>query len=810
MFRYCIVIILSCFVSNRVFTQNLPPTIVAEGDQEYCGNIPMAIVTSVSITDPDSGDFTLDNVTAQISEGYVSNEDILILNGVHPNIESSWDVQEGKLTLKGTASFSEFEEAIRSIVYETTQINFLQDKSFSINLGDGNFLPSTGHYYLYVPSNGISWQTSRVNAQNSEYFGLQGYLATLTSEEEAQFAGEQSPGTGWIGASDEDVEGAWKWVTGPEAGLVFWNGEANGNPVGNAFSFWNTGEPNNFGDEDYAHITDPSIGISGSWNDLPNQGDTTGPSSPFYPRGYIVEFGGMPGDPVVNLSASTRIVTPKMTLNTSIVCSDSPSVLSVTSNTSTVLWFETIFSSTVLNSGFDYETTLEQTTTFWLLPLFDGCSGGDKIPFTVQVIDGPEALDIDIIQCDDLIFDGFTDVSLSLYAEDITNGVTQNRTVSFFEDINLSTEISGALFTNTTNPQTVYAQVIDTASGCSATAQIYIEVNANTINAVTLESCANTAEAGITSFDLTMVNEQISGNVPPNFSIDFYDTYEDAAIQVDPLPVLYENSVPYTQTIYGRVDTQDGACFTIVEISLKVKEFPDILEEEIVFYCLNDFPKTIILNGGVINDIPNNYYYNWSTGETTMAISINEIGTYTVEVSSLNGCTKTRTIQVQPSNIASIEAVVVADLNANNSITVLVSGEGDYTFALDDSNGSYQFLNVFQNVSSGRHTIYVKDVKNNCGISSQEVSVIGYSKYFTPNGDGYNDSWQLKGISEQFQPTSKVHIFDRFGRLLYTLNSPLDTWDGTFNGQAMPASDYWFSAILEDGRVFNGHFTLKR
>ena len=193
-----------------------------------------------------------------------------------------------------------------------------------------------------------------------------------------------------------------------------------------------------------------------------------------------------------------------------------------------------------------------------------------------------------------------------------------------------------------------------------------------------------------------------------------------------------------------------------------------------------------------------------------MTISINEIGTYTVEVSSVNGCAKTRIIEVKPSNIGSIEAVVVTDLNANNSITILVSGEGDYTFALDISNGSYQSSNVFENVSSGLHTVYVKDEKNNCGIASQEVSVIGYSKYFTPNGDGFNDFWSLNGISEEFQPTSKVQIFDRFGRLLYTLSAPSDTWDGTFNGQALPTSDYWFSAILEDGRMFNGHFTLKR
>lgn len=111
---------------------------------------------------------------------------------------------------------------------------------------------------------------------------------------------------------------------------------------------------------------------------------------------------------------------------------------------------------------------------------------------------------------------------------------------------------------------------------------------------------------------------------------------------------------------------------------------------------------------------------------------------------------------------------------------------------------------------SGIYTIYIRDIKNDCGISSDQFSVIGYPKFFTPNGDGTNDFWQLKGISDQFQPNSEIFIFDRYGKLLYTLNSPFDQWDGTFNGQPLPTSDYWFSATLQDGRSFRGYFTLKR
>ena len=162
-----------------------------------------------------------------------------------------------------------------------------------------------------------------------------------------------------------------------------------------------------------------------------------------------------------------------------------------------------------------------------------------------------------------------------------------------------------------------------------------------------------------------------------------------------------------------------------------------------------------------------------------------------------------------PSNIATITDIEIVDASGNNSITAIVSGEGDYEFALDNIDGPYQDSSTFEDVQPGLYMVFVRD-KNNCGIIDDIVSVIGFPKFFTPNNDSKNDFWQVKGISNQFQANSSILIFDRFGKLLKELDPLGPGWDGTYNGAKMPTSDYWFKVKLEDGRTFTSHFTLKR
>src|SRR5690606_39444214 len=96
---------------------------------------------------------------------------------------------------------------------------------------------------------------------------------------------------------------------------------------------------------------------------------------------------------------------------------------------------------------------------------------------------------------------------------------------------------------------------------------------------------------------------------------------------------------------------------------------------------------------------------------------------------------------------------------------------------LDD--GPFQDSNYFEPVSPGKHTITITD-KNGCGTVKLEVTIIDYPQFFTPNEDGYHDTWKIIGI--EAYPTAKIYIFDRYGKLLKQLSPTGSGWDGTYNG----------------------------
>ncbi|ESU20946.1 hypothetical protein FEDK69T_27300 [Flavobacterium enshiense DK69] len=89
---------------------------------------------------------------------------------------------------------------------------------------------------------------------------------------------------------------------------------------------------------------------------------------------------------------------------------------------------------------------------------------------------------------------------------------------------------------------------------------------------------------------------------------------------------------------------------------------------------------------------------------------------------------------------------------------------------------------------------------------------IGYPRFFTPNGDGYNDTWNIWSLSND-QPNAEIHIFDRYGKLVKQIVPGGNGWDGLFNGQTLPSTDYWFTVKYKENgaeKIFKAHFSMKR
>ncbi|WP_044399148.1 T9SS type B sorting domain-containing protein [Lacinutrix sp. Hel_I_90] len=446
------------------------------------------------------------------------------------------------------------------------------------------------------------------------------------------------------------------------------------------------------------------------------------------------------------------------------------------------------------------------------------CYTTDSINIVINPI--PEVFDADIYQCDDQeMIDGFTTFNLTEANSDLTGNATDRSTQFFLtqnDAQNNTNAINGNAYNNVSNPETLYVRVTNDITGCFNFTTLTLETSDTQINDyIATPVCDELgSEDGINTFNLDDFSSDILNGLPAGLTINYYETPNDALLENNALSTAFENTVPYSQIIYVRVEN-DNACYGINEVLLTITPLPDLEDDETIFYCLNEFPQTITLDAGLNDTNSGNYSLNWSTSEVSQTIAINTTGTYTVTVTNNDTlCEKTRTILVEPSNIATVENIEVIDGSLNNNqITVLTSGEGNYLYALIDAEGiqsSFQESNVFSQLQPGIYSIVVRDIKNNCGITNDMVSVIGFPLYFTPNNDGQNDTWQVYGVSRTFQANSEILIFDRYGKLLTQINPSGQGWDGTFNGNPMPTNDYWFTVKLQDGRTYRDHFTLKR
>ncbi|PZX94860.1 gliding motility protein [Flavobacterium aquariorum] len=454
--------------------------------------------------------------------------------------------------------------------------------------------------------------------------------------------------------------------------------------------------------------------------------------------------------------------------------------------------------------------------------------------YALPVLNSP----ITLVQCDDDT-DGISNFNVT----EKNSFVSANSTIETFTYYTTmegaNTEDASVFITNpisfASGNKSIWVRV-ENSNGCFSIAQLNLIVSTTQINSNfkrTLEICDDFVDAtnddkdGISSFDFSSVITDIQALLPSlssNYAIKFYSNESDALSETNPIlnPSNYRNTTPNQQDIWVRVDSNlDNACFGLgAYVSLQVNPKPNIdtndNQNSNKLVCSNLPSFFVKLDAGIIDNTPtSDYKYIWSKdgsiipGENNYTLDVNEEGIYTVTVSTPKDCSRTRIIKVTASDIAHLDSVSISDLSSYNTVTANVSGQGNYGYSIDLPNGPFQESNVLENVPSGIHDLYIYD-KNGCGTLPKTIAVLGIPKFFTPNNDGFNDYWNIKGANETFNSGAKILIFDRYGKLIKQVLASGNGWDGTFTGNPMPADDYWYTIKLEDGREAKGHFSLKR
>lgn len=408
------------------------------------------------------------------------------------------------------------------------------------------------------------------------------------------------------------------------------------------------------------------------------------------------------------------------------------------------------------------------------------------------------------------------------------------------------------VYTNTVQyQQQIFVRVQNTVTGCEFTAPLWLNagvtpmVNPIVVNA-TITECDNAdgVDDGYAVFDLTVAGQEALGTpAPANYSVQYFTSATDAASNINPIatPTAFRNTVYGGQQIWVRItnETTPGKCYVVLDFNIVVNTLQTPLitstgghDTLCVDYNNGAVYRYVELNSSLVNA---GYTYSWYIngtqlpGAASASYTASAAGDYTLQITDAFGCTVTSAVfTVQQSGPASLKGDGIVVSNAftdNQTVTVLAEGFGEYQYSIapegEPATSPWQNSNVFENLPLGYYTVYIRDIKTDdaCDmVPVPGVSVIDYPKFFTPNADGYNDYWNITGMTQSHYPDAKIMIYDRYGKLLKQIRPAQGAtdnsgWDGTYNGHPLPSDDYWFSIeFTENGikREYKAHFALKR
>ena len=375
-------------------------------------------------------------------------------------------------------------------------------------------------------------------------------------------------------------------------------------------------------------------------------------------------------------------------------------------------------------------------------------------------------------------------------------------------------------FVNQTNPQQIFFRAYN-QNGCYDTGSFLIETSFNQINDIpNMNQCDDSDDIidnQIATFNLLDKAQQIINQLAltNNETVSFYNSFNEAQTKLNRLRPFLNSQ---TKTIWFRIDTPEQ-CGGIGQFDINVVETPtlDNINETYTICISPEMHTDIIIDAG------NYTSFAWKDNNqniisTNQYFQITNPGIYSVTVSNNQfgiECTNTKTFNVSYPPPPTVKSVEITNNNDTNNIIVELNDTGNFSFALNNqnyftSNNTY----TFNNVPFGVHTIYIKDA-NFCKPSIKfEKTIVSFPNFFTPNNDGNNDTWLVPGINSKNFKKIDIKVFNRFGKLIFTLNDNNATigWDGTYNGIPLSSNTFWYNAKLTDINdkkiIQNGAFSL--
>jgi gliding motility-associated-like protein len=481
------------------------------------------------------------------------------------------------------------------------------------------------------------------------------------------------------------------------------------------------------------------------------------------------------------------------------------------------------YDSVIWNFG-DGQTSTEEapnhvynTAGVYSVSLTMSLNGIQRDPLIKQLIisEPPKVISdtYDLIQCD--IYDanpndGISAFNLTQANEAISLNTNEPLEVYYYKSLleatndSLNVKALTDIYTNSVNNELIYAKVYKANTECYSIARVKLKTTQSLDIGLLELSVCDFDNDNMADFNLEAQAEKIAIqlNLPFDISITFYEQEYDALIGVNALPGIYSAK---SKTLFVRVES-DNICYGNGLLHLKVKQFP-VISNQTFAVCPIDFPITI--DSGISDDQVGAYNYYWNIQETTNKITVNQPGIYAVTVTEpIANCSKTISIIIEQ-----YESPIIGKLEIEGrSMSVLLNNSDleKFVFKVDEQI-DFQKSNLFLNLEPGLHTVYVSDV-NSCEIVNHEFYIFGFPKYFTPNNDGSNDTWNAYGLNIADFDTDNivVKIYNRYGKLLKIFNPFYSNgWDGKFKNAQMVPDDYWYSLKLPNGEEFTGHFALK-